>query len=153
MLVSGARRFFAVGLLTGLAACAAPEGADIYDPLEPLNRSVHSVNKEFDKAIPLFQDAQKDPRFKIAAMDKTGLCFFFKEWFDDAIDIFTKAIDKCPVKDSTIGKDLRYNLARTYEEKKEHEKALEIYRKLAQLDFNYKDVRKRVDDMRENNKE
>ncbi|HEG43741.1 MAG TPA: hypothetical protein ENH94_06815 [Phycisphaerales bacterium] len=112
-----------------------------------------TVNKEFDKAIPLFQDAQKDPRLKIAAMDKTGLCFFFKGWLDDAVDIFTKAIGQCPVKDGTLGKELRYNLARTHEEKGEYDKALEIYRKLAQLDFNYKDVRKRVDNLRDDSKE
>lgn len=112
-----------------------------------------TVNKDFDKAIPLFQDSQKDPRFKIAAMDKTGLCFFFKGWLDDAIDIFTNAIDQCQVKDNAIGKELRYNLARTYEKKGENDKALEIYRKLAQLDFNYKDVRKRVNDLRESNEE
>lgn len=112
-----------------------------------------TVNKDFDKAIPLFQDSQKDPRFKIAAMDKTGLCFFFKGWLDDAVDIFTNAIDQCQVKDNAIGKELRYNLARTYEKKGENDKALEIYRKLAQLDFNYKDVRKRVNDLRESNEE
>ncbi|MHC4647852.1 MAG: tetratricopeptide repeat protein, partial [Planctomycetota bacterium] len=40
------------------------------------------VRKEkYDDAIPLFQESQKDPRHKIAAMDKIGLCFFMKGWF------------------------------------------------------------------------
>ena len=105
-------------------------------------------NKQYDEAIPLFQEAQKDPRHKILAMDKTGLCFFLKGWFADAIDIFTRAIDLYEIKDDDIGKELRYNLARSYEEQGETEKALEIYRKIAQLDFVYKDVHQRVDKLR-----
>jgi tetratricopeptide (TPR) repeat protein len=106
-------------------------------------------NKRYDEAIPLFQEAQKDPRHKILAMDKTGLCFFLKGWFVDAIDIFTRAIDLYEIKDDDTGKELRYNLARAYEEQGETEKALEIYRKIAQLDFVYKDVRQRVDNLRQ----
>jgi tetratricopeptide (TPR) repeat protein len=105
-------------------------------------------NKQYDEAIPLFQEAQKDPRHKISSMDKKGLCFFLKGWFIDAIDIFTQAIASYEIKDDSIAKDLRYNLARSYEEKGDTEKALELYRKIAQLDFSYKDVHQRVDKLR-----
>jgi tetratricopeptide (TPR) repeat protein len=50
-------------------------------------------NKQYDEAIPLFQEAQKDPRQKISAMNNIGLCFFMKGWLKDAIDIFTLAIE------------------------------------------------------------
>ena len=105
-------------------------------------------NKQYDEAIPLFQEAQKDPRHKIAAMDKTGLCFFMKGWFADAVDVFTRAIDSYKIKDDSIAKELRYNLARAHEEQGDNGKALEIYRKIAQLDFAFKDVRQRVDKLR-----
>jgi tetratricopeptide (TPR) repeat protein len=105
-------------------------------------------DKQYDEAIVLFQEAQRDPRYRITAMDKTGLCFLLKGWFTDAIDIFEQAFTACEVKDSSIGKDLRYNLARSREANGESDKALEIYRKLAQLDFGYKDVRQRVDKLR-----
>ncbi|MHC4694347.1 MAG: tetratricopeptide repeat protein [Planctomycetota bacterium] len=105
-------------------------------------------NKKFDEAIPLFQEAQKDPRHKISSMDKIGLCFFYKGWYADAIDIFTQAIDAYEIKDDGVAKDLRYNLARSYEQKGDTEKSLEIYRKIAQLDFAYRDVRQRVDKLR-----
>jgi len=108
-------------------------------------------NKQYDDAIPLFQEAQKDPRYKVTAMDKTGLCFYLKQWFDDAIDIFTEALGACEVQDSAIAKDLRYNLAKSYEHKGQTQEALELYRKLAQLDFGYKDVRRRVDKLRNAN--
>jgi len=105
-------------------------------------------DKRYDEAIPLFQDAQRDPRHKISAMDKIGLCFFMKGWFADAIDVFTRAIESYEIKDDSVAKELRYNLARTYQEQGDTEKALEIYRRIAQLDFAYKDVRQQVDKLR-----
>jgi tetratricopeptide (TPR) repeat protein len=105
-------------------------------------------NKQYNEAIPLFQEAQKDPRRKIAAMSQTGFCFFMKGWLSDAIDVFTKAIDSYEIKDDAVGKELRYNLARAYEQQGDIQKALEIYRKIAQSDFAYKDVSQRVDKLR-----
>jgi len=105
-------------------------------------------NKRYDKAIPLFQEAQKDPRRKIAAMDKIGLCFYLKGWLADAIDVFNRAIDSYEIKDDSTAKELRYNLGRAYEENGDTDKALEIFRKLAQVDFAYRDVSQRVDKLR-----
>ena len=104
--------------------------------------------RRYNEAIPLFQDAQKDPRHRISAMDKIGYCFFMKGWYADAIDIFLRAIESYEINDDAIAKDMRYNLARAYEEQGEREKALDVYRKIAQLDFGYKDVSERVDRLR-----
>jgi tetratricopeptide (TPR) repeat protein len=105
-------------------------------------------NSRYDEAIPLFQEAQKDPRRKISAMNKIGLCFFLKGWLTDAIDIFNQAMDSYELKEDNIAKELRYNLARAYEEHGDIDKALEIYRKIAQIDFAYRDVSQRVDNLR-----
>ncbi len=105
-------------------------------------------NKQYNEAIPLFQEAQKDPRRRIQAMDKVGYCFFMKGWYNDAVDVFSRAIDTYEIKDDAIAKELRYNLARAYEEQKDREKALELYRRIAQLDFGYRDVSDRVDQLR-----
>ena len=105
-------------------------------------------NKQYDDAIPLLQEAKKDPRHKIAAMNQTGLCFFLKGWLQDAGDIFEQAIGAYEIKDDDTAKELRYNLARCYEEQGQTEKALEIYRRIAQLAFAYKDVRQRIDKIR-----
>jgi len=110
-------------------------------------------NEQYDEAIPLFQDAQRDPRQKISAMDKIGLCFFMKGWFPDAIDIFTQAINSYELKEDDIAKELRYNLARAYQKQGDSEKALQIYHKIAQLDFAYKDVRQRIDELRKTGKQ
>ncbi len=105
-------------------------------------------NEQYNEAIPMLQEAQKDPRRKITAMDKIGYCFFMKGWFTDAIDVFKQAIDSYEIKDDSISKELRYNLARAYEENGNTQEALEIYRKIAQLDFTFKDVSQRVDKLR-----
>jgi tetratricopeptide (TPR) repeat protein len=108
--------------------------------------------QQFDQAIPLFQEAQKDPKLHLLAMDKTGLCFLLKGWYEDAIDIFQKAIKSCQTQESPLAKDIRYNLARTYEASDKKNEALELYRKLAQLDFSYKDVGQRIDILRKDAK-
>jgi tetratricopeptide (TPR) repeat protein len=106
------------------------------------------VFRRYDEAIPLFQDAQKDPKKKISAMNQIGYCFFQKGWIDDAIDVFTQTLEKYEIKDDAVGKELQYNLARAYEEKGQAQKALDIYRKIAQSDFAYKDASQRVDKLR-----
>ncbi len=105
-------------------------------------------NEQYDDAIPMFQEAQRDPRFKIAAMGKIGLSFFKKGWFTDAIDVFTKAISSYEIKDDAISKELQYNLARSCEENGDTEKALQVYREIAQVDFAYKDVKERINELR-----
>ena len=105
-------------------------------------------SKRYDEAIPLFQEAQKDPRRKIGSMNQIGVCFFMKGWFADAIDVLNRAIEAYKLKDDATGKELRYNLARAHEEKGDTEKSLEIYRRIAQTDFSYKDVSGRVDKLR-----
>ena len=109
-------------------------------------------NKLFDKAIPMLQDAQKDLRHRFSAMEKIGICFIMKGWTDDAIDVLTRAIDKYEIKDDALAKDLRYNLARCYEQKEDNGKAVELYRQLAQMDFGFKDVRRRIDRLRNTNR-
>ena len=100
----------------------------------------------------MFQEARKDPHTKVAAMNNMGVCFYMKEWFADAIDIYKQAIDSYEIKDDGVGKDLRYNLARAYEQQGQTGEALEMYRKLAQVDYGFKDVRERVDRLRKTNK-
>ena len=110
-------------------------------------------NEQYNEAIPLFQEAKKDPRRKIAAMGKIGFCFSMKGWLADAIDVFSQAIESHEIKFDATGKELRYNLALAYEQQGDTDKALEIYRKIAQSDFGYKDVSQRVDKLRSEKKE
>lgn len=138
---------FAAFELEHYKGCVANYATDLHMKYEYALRLL--VNNQYNEAIPLFQEAQRDPQRRIRAMDKTGLCFFFKGWYNDAIDIFEKALKNCEIKDSAIAKELRYNLARSFQQASRTKEALDTFRKLAQLDFNYKDVAKRVDELRE----
>ena len=104
--------------------------------------------KAYDKAIPLFQQASKSPGFKIKALNLLGMCFFNKGWYPDAIDVFEAAI-KSHINEDEVYKELRYNLARACELDHRTERALTIYRKLAQLDYSYRDVAARVNKLRD----
>ena len=95
------------------------------------------ADKQYDEAIPLMQQAQRDPRRKIAAMSNVGLCFAEKGWLDDAIDIYNRAINSYEIKEDAVAKELRYNLAKAYEQQGDTDKALDVYRKIAQFDFAY----------------
>lgn len=107
----------------------------------------------YDDAIPLFQEARNDPRHRLGAMSGIGQCFFFKQWYADAIETFQQALEVCPSNEDNTAKDLRYSLGRAYEGADQHEEALKCFRKIAQIDFNYRDVRERVDALREKLKE
>ncbi|MFI4911758.1 MAG: tetratricopeptide repeat protein [Sedimentisphaeraceae bacterium JB056] len=104
--------------------------------------------KDFDKAIPLFQQSSKKPGLKIKSLNLLGMSFFNKGWYSDAIDVFESAIKLHPVEDDVF-KELRYNLARACELDGRKERALTIYRKLAQLDYSYRDVASRVNKLRD----
>jgi tetratricopeptide (TPR) repeat protein len=105
-------------------------------------------NERYNEAIPLFQEAQRDPRRRISALGKIGSCFFLKGWYADAIDVLTQAINAHELKEDALAKELRYNLARAYEEQGQKDQALGLYRKIAQSDFGYRDVSTRVDRLR-----
>lgn len=107
----------------------------------------------YDMAIPLFQQAQRDPRRKIAAMTKIGVCFFKKGWLADAEEIFLRTIEDYEIKDDAIAKDLQYNLGLCYEKQGKIEMAVNIYRRIAQVDFGYRDVSKRIDAIRKSSQD
>lgn len=105
-------------------------------------------NNRYDDAIPFFQEARKDPRHTATALNRMGMCFLAKEWMEDAVDIFGQAIKAHEIPDDAVGKELRYNLGRSYEQLGRVQEALDLYRKIAQVDYAFKDVRQRVDKLR-----
>jgi len=104
--------------------------------------------KKYDEAIPAFQEARSDPRHRTTALNCIGQCFFYKEWFADAVETFEQAIESLENPDGATGKELRYNLGRAHEADGKAEEALQCFRKVAQIDYNYLDVRDRVENLR-----
>ncbi|MCK4628273.1 MAG: tetratricopeptide repeat protein, partial [Sedimentisphaerales bacterium] len=108
--------------------------------------------RKYDEAIPLFQEARSDPRNRIEALSGIGGCFFYKQWYTDAVETFEQAYELLENKESATAKELLYNLGRSHEADDNLEDALNYYRKVAQIDYNYRDARKRVDALRQQQK-
>ena len=105
-------------------------------------------SKKYDEAIPMFQEARNDPRHRLASLNSIGQCFFRKKWYPDAVEFFQQAFDLVENKESKIARELLYKLGRAYQADADINKALECFRKVTQIDFNYLDARDRVDQLR-----
>jgi tetratricopeptide (TPR) repeat protein len=95
-----------------------------------------------DRAIAEFQMTVKDPKLKIESYVYLGMSFRYKNLPDIAVAQFMKALDSGEVlQDKELA--IRYELAKTME-KVSPQKALDEYKRLMELDINYKDVMARV---------
>jgi len=101
--------------------------------------------KKFDEAIPMFQEASSDPRFAVRAKYYIGACFYYKGWHQQAIDILQEAIESYETTGDSISKEMNYILGRALEDSGQTEQALKVYSKLIQWDYNYRDVKARID--------
>ena len=102
----------------------------------------------YDEAIPSLQEGQRDPKNHLQALSLLGQCFFRKEWYSDAIDVYKGALEDPNAAAENVGKDLQYNLGRSCEAAGNDEQALKAYSAVAQADFLYKDVRQRLEKLR-----
>ncbi|MBN1846455.1 MAG: tetratricopeptide repeat protein [Sedimentisphaerales bacterium] len=103
---------------------------------------------KYDDAIPVFQKSRTDPRHRLASLNHIGQCFFYKEWYADAVDTFQQALEAVETSEDSMAKELRYNLGRAYEADGKIDEAVQCYRKIAQIDFTYRDVKERIDMLR-----
>lgn len=96
-----------------------------------------------DEAIASLQQAQRDPKRRIMALTLLGKAFVRKELHREAVDTFQRALALAPGEEQA--KELHYDLADSLEMMHEHEKAREYFSKVAQMDYNYRDVRERIE--------
>ena len=101
---------------------------------------------KLDEAIPNLQQAQREPKRRLTAMNLLGKAFAAKSWHRDAVQTFEKALQFDPSEDRA--KELRYNLGRSHEAMGDTPKALDQYSHVAQMDYNYRDVRQRIEALR-----
>jgi TolA-binding protein len=103
--------------------------------------------KRYDDAIPMLQEARSDPKTRTSCSLYIGRCFYEKGYYAQAIDILREAIAGHDIPEDELGKDLQYWLGRSQEGAKLIDDALKTYGQLIQWDYNYRDVRKRIDDL------
>ncbi len=104
------------------------------------------VAGQYDEAISTLQQARRDPKRRTSAMAALGMAFFKKGWNSEAAETFEQALEG----DLSEGrrKELLYNLGTVLEAMEKPDEALEHYSDVAQIDFNYKDVRERIERLR-----
>ena len=94
-------------------------------------------------AIEQFQKSVGQPQRRVASLNFLGQCFQQLGLHDLAVDQYTKAAEELPTMDG-LKKDILYNLGLTYEAIGQHEKAIAEYKKIAAVDFSFRDVRKKI---------
>jgi tetratricopeptide (TPR) repeat protein len=94
-------------------------------------------------AIEQFQKAVSQPQRRVAALNYLGQCFSQLGMVDLAIDQYVRAIEELPTMDS-MKKELIYNLGLAYETLGDHDKAISEYKKIAAVDFGFKDVKDKI---------
>ncbi len=99
----------------------------------------------FDDAIPLFQAARSNPKHRADCSLHLGRCFFHKKYHSQAISTLQGELEVYTIPDDDRAKGLMYWLARAFEDHGDLEKARETYGKILELDYNYRDVRDRLD--------
>jgi tetratricopeptide (TPR) repeat protein len=100
---------------------------------------------KFDDAIPLLQQARSDPKARHSCALYLGRCFYQKDLFAQGASILADAIADYELTDDDMAKELNYWLGRAQEDNKDTAKAKQTYGKLLQVDYNYRDVRSRIE--------
>jgi len=100
--------------------------------------------KRYDDAIGAFQKAVQDPRHKGNALNYMGQAFLRKKEYGLAEEQFNSALASLDPK-ANEHREVTYNLGITYESSGQRDKAIETYREIYSKDINYKDVKKRLD--------
>ncbi len=99
----------------------------------------------FDEAIPLFQTARNDPKNRTSCGLYLGRCLFRKGYHPQAIQTLEETTAGYSNAEDELGKSLLYWLGRAQEAAERTNDARQTYGRLLQSDYNYKDVRARLD--------
>lgn len=102
---------------------------------------------QFDDAIPLFQAARADPKNRAACGMYLGRCFYRKGYHSQAIAALEESIREYDVTDDALAKDMHYWLGRAKEAAGDLDAARQTYGNLLQMDYNFRDVRARLDNL------
>lgn len=102
----------------------------------------------FDEAIPLLQQAQGDAKFKIKATILLGMAFFRLNFLDEAIDTLDALIKEYQLRGDENSKEMHYWCARAHQARGDKDAAIKLYSAVVRMEFNYRDVQKRIRELR-----
>lgn len=103
---------------------------------------------QYDEAIGSLQQAQRDPRRHVTAMNYLGQAFTRKGkgWYREAAETYERVLE-ADISEERV-KDIRYNLGCVLEKMDDLARAQDEFSRVAQIDYNYKDVRERLEGIR-----
>jgi tetratricopeptide (TPR) repeat protein len=97
---------------------------------------------QYDDAIGSLQQAQRDPRRHLSALNYLGQSFARQGLLREAAETYERALEsEMP---ETREKELRYNYGKVLFDMKKYENAREQFSRVAQADYNFQDVRERL---------
>lgn len=103
--------------------------------------------QRFDEAIPVFQQARSDPKYRVDAGVYLGRAFLESGFMEEAVETLKGVIEEHPQADEKA-MNMRYWLGRALEQNGDTAPALKEYSRVAQIDFGYKDVQTRIKKLR-----
>jgi Flp pilus assembly protein TadD len=106
--------------------------------------------KRWDDAIPIFQEAQNDPKHRVQSKYLMGRSFFEREIYEQAAQVLVEASDEYEVEGDDLSKEMLYWTGRALEAAGDATGAVSAYGKLLRKDYNYMDgdVRNRLDELK-----
>jgi tetratricopeptide (TPR) repeat protein len=118
-------------------------------PTDPSIRLEYGIlllnNKNHDRAIAEFQAVVTDPARRTTALHMLGICFREKGMYDLAVAQFEKAIEKMTSL-TEEKKEILYDLGITFEKMGKNQEAAEKFKKIFEVDINYRDVAKKIEE-------
>ena len=102
----------------------------------------------FDEAIVSFQQASRDPKRNVQALNLLGQCFFASKLYQEAQNQFETALERYEMTGDAFAKELQYNLAMTLEIQGKLPGAIEWFSRIVQQDYQYRDAAKRLEALR-----
>jgi tetratricopeptide (TPR) repeat protein len=104
--------------------------------------------EQYNETIPLLQHVRSDPRFKVEASVLLGRAFLGAGYTSEAVEILELAIKEYAHAGDAKSTDMHYWYARALEAAKDAPQALKMYSRVAQWNFNYRDVQERIKRLR-----
>jgi tetratricopeptide (TPR) repeat protein len=108
----------------------------------------HYKAGQTDKALENFQAAVADPRYELESRQGLGACFYRKGLFPLAARQFESALAAAGGVASEKGKEICYHLGLVSERMNDRSGALTRYLQIYEVDINYKDVSRKIEDLK-----
>lgn len=104
--------------------------------------------QRYDESIPLFQQTMNDPKLRVDATLMLGRAFFEATFLEEASDTFKTLTESYQITGDAKAKEMWYWYGRSLEGRELNPDAIKCYSKVAQWDFNYRDVQARIKRLR-----